>query len=138
MTKVSMTTEDASKKTSTVQLVKLERGFKLAEQWVNNMSKSLEDDQSNGAILESRPPRLGIGATVPRESKYVRANDPIERKLRATLNAKERKFDAKANDARVEEDEEDEEEELESKTKAFTKKRPSLLPSSLNRMKKRK
>ncbi|CAH9091915.1 unnamed protein product [Cuscuta europaea] len=133
-----MTTEDASKTTSTVQLVKLERGFKLAEQWVNNMSKSLEDDKSNGAILESRPPRLGIGATIPRESKYVRSNDPIEKKLRATLNAKERNIDTKANDERVEEDEEDEEEELESKTKAFTKKRPSVLPSSLGRIKKRK
>ncbi|VFQ61438.1 unnamed protein product [Cuscuta campestris] len=133
-----MTTEGTSKKTSRAQLVKLDRGFKLAEQWVNNMGKSLDDDKSNAAILEARPPRLGIGATVPRGPTYVRSNDPIERKLRGTLNAKEKKVDRKAPaDQKVEEKGDTDDEESESKTQAFAKKRLSL-PTFGDRKKKQK
>nr|GMC90383.1 secoisolariciresinol dehydrogenase-like [Ipomoea batatas] len=140
---IAMTTEETSKNNKRPQVVKLDRALKLAEQWVTNMGKSSDDDKPNGAILESRPPRLGIGAIVPRESKHVRSNDPIERKLRATLNAKERKAERRAderaisaNDKRVDEDSDDD--ESESKTKSFSKKRPAVFPSPLNPKKKHK
>nr|GMD71874.1 uncharacterized protein PB1E7.01C-like [Ipomoea batatas] len=143
MATIAMTTEETSKNNKRPQVVKLDRALKLAEQWVNNMGKSSDDDKPNGAILESRPPRLGIGAIVPRESKHVRSNDPIERKLRATLNAKQRKAERRAderaisaNDKRVDEDSDDD--ESESKTKAFSKKRPAVFPSPLNPKKKHK
>nr|GMC88804.1 uncharacterized protein PB1E7.01C-like [Ipomoea batatas] len=89
---IAMTTEETSKNNKRPQVVKLDRALKLAEQWVTNMGKSSDDDKPNGAILESRP------LLVPRESKHVRSNDPIERKLRATLNAKERKAERRADE----------------------------------------
>ncbi|CAN4111591.1 unnamed protein product [Withania somnifera] len=128
--------EEASKKTARPQLVLLKKVFKLAEQWVNSMGDSSDDAKPNEVVLESRPPRLGIGAAVPRQSQTVLSNDPVERKLSAELEAeKRRKLKSSetstnsAKDGKV--DEESDKEESESKTKAFTKKRPASLPSSL-------
>nr|XP_009799593.1 PREDICTED: uncharacterized protein PB1E7.01c isoform X1 [Nicotiana sylvestris]XP_009799600.1 PREDICTED: uncharacterized protein PB1E7.01c isoform X1 [Nicotiana sylvestris]XP_009799607.1 PREDICTED: uncharacterized protein PB1E7.01c isoform X1 [Nicotiana sylvestris]XP_009799617.1 PREDICTED: uncharacterized protein PB1E7.01c isoform X1 [Nicotiana sylvestris]XP_009799624.1 PREDICTED: uncharacterized protein PB1E7.01c isoform X1 [Nicotiana sylvestris]XP_009799631.1 PREDICTED: uncharacterized pro len=139
--KMTISSEEASKKTSRSQLVVLNRAFKLAEQWVNNMGSS-DDAKPNNVVLESRPPRLGIGAAVPRQSQTVLSNDPAERKLRAKLDAEKRKklksseaSTISAKDGKV--DEESDDEELESKTKAFTKKRPAALPSSLQAKKKK-
>ncbi|XP_073277502.1 uncharacterized protein [Primulina huaijiensis] len=124
-----------SKKKSEPKLVKLDRSFKLAEQWVNNMSASSINDKSAVVELEGRPARLGIGATVPRESKVTLSNDPIERKLLAKLNAYKRKVVERADDSEPSArnrhvDEDSEEDESESKTKVFGKKRPmSLTPT---------
>ncbi|KAL2469050.1 hypothetical protein Fot_50626 [Forsythia ovata] len=139
---LAMTKEEASKKCSRPEFVKLDKAFKLAEQWVNNMSKSSEGRKSIAIELEGRPARLGIGATVPRGSKVVNSSDPVERKLLAKLDAEKRKvvkraeeFAPSSKDGNVDEDGED---ELESKTKAFAKKRPLNTISPLQRKKKHK
>nr|XP_025887725.1 uncharacterized protein LOC101267844 isoform X1 [Solanum lycopersicum] len=140
----NMTTslEESSKKTSRPQLVVLNKAFKLAEQWVNSMGNSSDDANPTVVVLESRPPRLGIGAAVPRQSQTVLSNDPAERRLRAKLDAeKRRKLKSSEastisnKDGKV--DEESDEDESESKSKAFTKKRPAPLPSTLQVKKKK-
>ncbi|KAM3282377.1 putative protein PB1E7.01c [Capsicum chacoense] len=140
---MTMSLEEASKKTSRPQLVVLNKAFKLAEQWVNSMGGSSDDVKPKDAVLESRPPRLGIGAAVPRQSQTVLSNDPAERRLRAKLDAEKRRklkssdsSTISAQDGKV--DEESDEEESESKTKAFSKKRPTAaLPSTLQAKKKK-
>ncbi|XP_060218610.1 uncharacterized protein LOC132645575 [Lycium barbarum] len=140
---MTMSLEEPSKKASRPQLVVLNRAFKLAEQWVSSMGDTSDDVKPNEVILESRPPRLGIGAAVPRQSQTVLSNDPAERRLRAKLDAEKRRklksseaSTVSANDGKV--DEESDEEESESKTKAFTKKRPAAaLPLSLQAKKKK-
>lgn len=134
--------EEPSKKNSRPQLVVLNKAFKLAEQWVNSMGDSPDDAKPNETVLESRPPRLGLGAAVPRQSQTVLSNDPVERKLRAKLDAEKRRKlkiseapTISAKDGKV--DEESDEEESESKTKAFTKKRPSAFPLTLQTKKKK-
>ncbi|KAL8499998.1 hypothetical protein ACS0TY_019841 [Phlomoides rotata] len=86
--------------------------------------------------------RLGIGATVPKESKFTHSNNPIERKLLAKLHNDKRntakKHEDLATSAKDENaDEDSEEDESESKTRAFGKKRP---PASIShrQMKKRR
>ncbi|CAA2935045.1 Hypothetical predicted protein [Olea europaea subsp. europaea] len=113
-----------------------------AELWVNNMSKSSVDGKSTAIELEGRPARLGIGATVPRGTRVANSSDPVERKLLAKLDAEKRKdvrraeeFAPSLKDRNVDEDSED---ELESKTKAFSKKRPLNTTSSLQQKKKHK
>ncbi|KAG8391836.1 hypothetical protein BUALT_Bualt01G0228400 [Buddleja alternifolia] len=134
-------TEDDQKKKVQPQLVKLEKALKLAEQWVNNMSTTSVNQKSFIVDLEGRPSRLGIGATVPRESKVELSNDPVQRKLLAKLHADKRKTIKRdeeaapsAKDGSVDED--SEEEESESKTRAFSKKRPMNLTSPLHAKKK--
>ncbi|KAK4371922.1 hypothetical protein RND71_007306 [Anisodus tanguticus] len=138
---MTMSLEEASKKTSRPQLVVLNRAFKLAEQWVNSMGDSSDDAKPNEVVLESRPPRLGIGAAVPRQSQTVLSNDPAERRLRAKLDAEKRRKLKSSEASTISPkdeivDEESDEEESESKTKAFTKKRPAF-PSSLQAKKKK-
>lgn len=134
--------EEDPKKKPLPHLVKLDYAFKLAEQWVNNMSKSSINDKSPSTELEEgRPLRLGIGATVPRESKFTRSSDPVERKLLAKLhNEKKRVAMEQESLAPAAEngngDEDSEEEESESKTRAFVKKRPPGPISSLHAKKK--
>ncbi|KAI3781754.1 hypothetical protein L2E82_11778 [Cichorium intybus] len=125
-----MSTEELSEKSARPELVKLNSAFKLAEKWVSNMTKTTED-KSTRVVLEARPPGLGIGAVVPRQQKVGLSNDPVERKLRAQLDAGKRKFSKMAEESQQEnKDNEtsDEDEESESRTKAFVKKKPSILP----------
>ncbi|KAL3536817.1 hypothetical protein ACH5RR_000183 [Cinchona calisaya] len=135
--------DEVSKKASVPQLVKFNRGFKLAEQWVNNMSKLDEDDRSVKVKLQGRPPRLGVGAAVPRESKTVLSNDPVERRLRAKLENDKRKLVKHADelagpvlDGSSHQDSDDE--EPESRTEAFAKKRHVNWTSTLQAKKKQK
>ncbi|CAA0820770.1 Protein of unknown function (DUF3245 [Striga hermonthica] len=134
-------TEKDPKNKPQPQLVRLDRAFKLAEQWVNNMSKSSVDTKSTSVDLEGRPAGLGIGATVPKESRVTRSDNPVERKLIATLNANKKKAITKneAPSAKVENvlDEESDEDESESKTRSFTKKRPQGFSHSLLQSKKK-
>lgn len=86
-------------------------------------------------------PRLGIGATVPKESKFTQSSNPVERKLLAKLHNDRRKISMKHEDLAPSAkngnaDEDSEEEESESKARAFTKKRP-LGPISLLHAKKK-
>lgn len=75
--------------------------------------------------------RLGIGAAIPRENKVTRSNDPVERKIQAKLDSGKRRAvqnaEELAKDSISEED--SDEEELESRTQAFTKKRPPMTSS---------
>ncbi|KAL3622118.1 hypothetical protein CASFOL_033529 [Castilleja foliolosa] len=125
-------TEEDPKNKPQPQLVKLNKAFKLAEQWVNNMSKPSVNEKSKSVELEGRPSRLGIGATVPKESRVTCSDNPVERKLLGKLNANKKKAmmrdaDFAAKDGN--DDEESEEEESESKTRSFGKKRPPSLNS---------
>ncbi|XP_024964898.1 uncharacterized protein LOC112505184 [Cynara cardunculus var. scolymus] len=120
-----MTTEESSKKIARPELVKLNRAFKLAENWVSNMTRTT-DNESTRVVLEARPPGLGIGAVVPRKPTLVLSNDPVERKLRAQLDAGKRKLSRTAEESEVRDDgSSDEEDEAESRTKAFAKKKTS-------------
>ncbi|XP_027115204.1 uncharacterized protein LOC113761935 [Coffea eugenioides] len=134
-----MKSDEASKKASLRPLVKFNKAFKLAEQWVNSMSQ-LEDEKF--AKVEVRPSRLGVGAAVARESKVVQSNDPIERRLRAKLESHKKKVVKNAEEpggptlnGNSQEDSDDE--ELGSKTKAFVKKRPADWTLSLQQGKKK-
>ncbi|XP_057787481.1 uncharacterized protein LOC131004750 [Salvia miltiorrhiza] len=136
--------EEDPKKKPQPQLVKLNHAFKLAEQWVNNMSKSSSNDKSTSIDLEGRPMRLGIGATVPKESQFTRSSNPVERKLLAKLHNDKRKVAMKdealvpsAENGKADEEDSDEE-ESESKTRAFTKKRTPNSISHLHARKKRR
>ncbi|KAK4411397.1 hypothetical protein Sango_0212700 [Sesamum angolense] len=107
------------------------------------MSKSSYDEKSTLVDLEGRPSRLGIGATVPKQSKVTRSDNPVERKLLAKLHADKRKVIKRdedlvpsAKDGNVDDDSEGE--EMESKTRAFSKKRHLSLTSPLNARKKHK
>ncbi|KAK9273838.1 hypothetical protein L1049_018650 [Liquidambar formosana] len=137
-----MSTNEAPQKIAPPKLVILDKALKLAEQWVDNMSGSLEDE-STEVDLEGRPSRLGLGAKVLRQCKVGPSNDPVERKLHAKLNAGKRKAAQSteetipsARDGCGDDDEEDE--DSESRTKVFSKKRVISLTSSLKAKKKLK
>ncbi|KAL4572275.1 hypothetical protein LXL04_019046 [Taraxacum kok-saghyz] len=128
---VPMSTEDSSKKSARPELVKLNSAFKLAEKWVSNMTRTT-DDKLTRIVLEARPPGLGIGAVVPRHQKVGLSNDPVERKLRAQLDAGKRKFSKMAEESQPENkdnESSDEDDESESRTKSFVKKKMKILPS---------
>ncbi|KAK9059478.1 hypothetical protein SSX86_020180 [Deinandra increscens subsp. villosa] len=138
-----MTTEDSSKKSAPPELVKLNSAFKLAEKWVSNMTRT-PDNESKRVVLEARPPGLGIGAVVPRQPKVGLSSDPVERKIRAQLDAGKRKYSKVEEESRPtpkddgDSDEDDDDDEPESRTKAFVKKKASSLPSSQPPTKKHK
>ncbi|KAL6570095.1 hypothetical protein OROMI_014609 [Orobanche minor] len=134
-------TKEDPKNKSQPQLLKLDKAFKLAEQWVNSMSKSSADQKSISVDLEGRPSRLGIGAIVPKESRVMHSNNHVERKLMAKLYddkkkamTRDRDLAPSAKDGNV--DEESDEEESESKTRSFGKKRPPSFNSSVHGNKK--
>ncbi|XP_043715808.1 uncharacterized protein LOC122664166 [Telopea speciosissima] len=122
------------------KLVTLNKAFQLAESWVNDMSGSTVDDSTEE--FEGRPSRLGLGAKVIHQTKSRALTDPIERKLRAKLDAGKRKAaknieesnPSEKNDKLGEDDSDDE--DSESRTNAFLKKR-SILPASSLHAKKR-
>ncbi|KAF5802785.1 hypothetical protein HanRHA438_Chr06g0272831 [Helianthus annuus] len=129
-----MATVDSSKKSARPELVKLNSAFKLAEKWVSNMTRT-DDKEPTRVVLEARPAGLGIGAVVPRQPKVGLSNDPVERKIRAQLDAGKRKY------SKIEEEshptprdngasDEDDDDEPESRTKAFAKKKAPSIPSA--------
>ncbi|KAL9315011.1 hypothetical protein ACSQ67_016012 [Phaseolus vulgaris] len=139
---LAMSVTATSKKTGAPQIFKLDKALKLAELWVNNMSKDADDHRTN-ADLEGRPSGLGLGARVSRQSKFVPSDDPVEKKLYAKLSAEKRKAANIAKEsatiARDDLDDDEESEELDSRTNAFAKRKPKLpLPSSIWPNKKQK
>ncbi|KAI3771413.1 hypothetical protein L6452_02577 [Arctium lappa] len=93
--------------------------------WVSNMTRTT-DNESTRVVLEARPPGLGIGAVVPRQPQVVLSNDPVERKLRAQLDAGKRKLSRSTEESEVRDDgSSDKEEEADSRTKAFVKRKAS-------------
>ncbi|KAL1817437.1 hypothetical protein DCAR_0521866 [Daucus carota subsp. sativus] len=136
-----MNKKDEVSKKDKIQVVKLDKAFKLAEKWVKNMSKSSEDQSTKGP-LKARPPRLGLGAAVPRQTPVAPSSDPVERKLRGNLDAAKRKAAKDVLEsvpsARDESVDEDSEEELESRSKAISKRPATNSNSSLQARKKQK
>ncbi|KAD5317714.1 hypothetical protein E3N88_17660 [Mikania micrantha] len=136
-----MTTQDSSTKNARPELVKLNSAFKLAERWVSNMTRTT-DNESTRVVLEAQPPGLGIGAVVPRKPKVGLSTDPVERKIRAQLDAGKRKHSKIEEESRpaprdVGSSDEDDD-EPESRTKAFVKKKASSLTSNQPPTKKHK
>ncbi|XP_061360053.1 uncharacterized protein LOC133304095 isoform X2 [Gastrolobium bilobum] len=137
-----MSVKETSKKTGASQIVKLDTALKLAEVWVNNMSKGADDETTN-VDIESRSSRLGLGAKVSRQSKVGPSNDPVERKLHAKLNAEKRKAANIAKEsttiARDVLDDDEDHEDVESRTSAFAKRKATVpLTSSILGNKKQK
>ncbi|XP_030931899.1 uncharacterized protein LOC126696913 [Quercus robur] len=123
-----MGTKETPKKTGLPQIVKRDMGLKLAEQWVNNMTKAAENELPE-VESEGQPYRLGLGAKVSRQAKFGPSNDPLEKKLRAKLNTGKRKaaiiakeYTPSARDGGDNEDDDDDD-DLDSRTSAFDKKR---------------
>ncbi|KAK4804285.1 hypothetical protein SAY86_004102 [Trapa natans] len=134
-----MNTETA-KKSGPPKIVTSNRAFTLAEQWVNSMSRAI-DDEPVKEETESRPLRLGLGAKVSRQIKPGNLNDPIARKLLSNLEAGKRKASTEKEKsslaAAVKDD--DSEDDLDSRSKAFVKKRHAPPPvDSVPTPKKRK
>ncbi|KAK7858811.1 uncharacterized protein LOC112019118 [Quercus suber] len=122
-----MGTKETPQKIGLPQIVKLDMGLKLAEQWVNNMTKAAENEQPE-VESEGQPYRLGLGAKLSRQPKHGPSNDPLEKKLRAKLNTGKRKAAISAKEytqsARDGGDNEDDDDgDLDSRTSAFDKKR---------------
>ncbi|XP_021773218.1 uncharacterized protein LOC110737153 [Chenopodium quinoa] len=122
------------------KLMTLNRGFKLAEQWVKNMPG---DEEAEETEVEARPARLGLGAKVPRKSQVEPIYDPVERRLHKKFGAG-RKKPAGDEDSipppNNEEDngDEDDDENLDSRTNSFAKKRPAFPPTTPQSKKKHK
>ncbi|XWS35160.1 hypothetical protein CRYUN_Cryun21dG0102000 [Craigia yunnanensis] len=112
-----------------------------AEQWVSKMSGTAEDEALE-VEQEGRVSGLGLGAKVPRQSKVVTSDDPVERKLYAKSGAgkrkafKNREFSTPSGRDGVDEDGDDE--DLESRSSAFAKKRAVPLTSQLQAKQKKK
>ncbi|RWR72204.1 U3 small nucleolar RNA-associated protein 25-like protein [Cinnamomum micranthum f. kanehirae] len=121
------------------QVVKLDKALKLAEAWVNNMSASAADEMVERKF-EGRPPRLGLGAKLTPRSKVASSADPVEKKLRAKLDAGKKRAardleELNASD-RNGEHSDDDEDGLESRANAFVKKRP-MVPATTLQVKKK-
>ncbi|KAL6279120.1 hypothetical protein ACE6H2_016001 [Prunus campanulata] len=119
-----------------------------AKKWVNDMTEPAEDEHFE---IQSRPARqvylfiyvfiwgegsiiifigflrLGLGAKVPRPSKFVPSDDPLERKLHYKLDAGRRAAAkiAEESTAASTASDDDDDEDLDSRTKTFEKKRPA-------------
>ncbi|KAK9147486.1 hypothetical protein Scep_006243 [Stephania cephalantha] len=120
------------------KLVKLDRGLKLAESWVNNMSGSAMDESTETEVEQSaRPARLGLGAKATHRSKQESWADPVERKLLIKLEAKKRAAAKSKEESNPSESEVDDsnDDDPECRSSAFNKKRtlPSVAPSLKNK-----
>ncbi|KAG8650261.1 hypothetical protein MANES_07G019100v8 [Manihot esculenta] len=147
LNELTMSTE-TQKKPGPPQIVRLDKALKLAEEWVNNMTKGTEEETTN-VEPEGRPSKLGLGAKVVQRSNVGPLNDPVERKLHAKLEAEKRKA-AKSFEESLPStieggngngiDHDDSDGESESRTNAFAKKRavPPAPTSSLRVKKKHK
>ncbi|KAI9109993.1 hypothetical protein K1719_019034 [Acacia pycnantha] len=135
-------TEPLKKGSSLPQIVKLDNAFKLAKEWVNNMSK-VEDDEPIDAETEHRPPRLGLGAKIGRQSKVGPSDDPVERRLYAKLDARKRKAAQSEEESRSSQrhgvgDDEDDDVDEDSRSSSFMKKAaPRPLFSTLGNKKRK-
>ncbi|KAI3974953.1 hypothetical protein MKX01_005064 [Papaver californicum] len=123
------TPETASKAKSAPKLVKLDRARKIAESWVNNKTRSPDDESSEEKEQETRPARLGLGAKVTPQARLGPSTDPAGKTAAKTLEE-----EPKANNGQASDDDDDE--EPESRTNAFTKKIVVPVPPCLQRKKK--
>ncbi|KAF5731735.1 hypothetical protein HS088_TW18G00420 [Tripterygium wilfordii] len=160
------TSMEQPQRTGLPQIVKLDVASKLAEKWVNDMTR-IEEVAPAEVESEGRPPRfvvfftlftisvlchfklflcfrrLGLGAKVARKTKYTPSDDPVEKKLHAKLEAEKRKAARSIEESNPSirnlcdaDDESDE--DLESRTNAFAKKRSAPPTASVQTKKKQK
>ncbi|WOG95387.1 hypothetical protein DCAR_0414703 [Daucus carota subsp. sativus] len=127
-----MNKKDEVSKKDKIQVVKLDKAFKLVIIHLFDFH-IFEVDY----IF-----RLGLGAAVPRQAPVAPSSDPVERKLRGNLDAAKRKAAKYALEsvpsARDESVDEDSEEELESRSRAISKRPATNSKSSLQARKKQK
>ncbi|XP_030440542.1 uncharacterized protein LOC115662545 [Syzygium oleosum] len=132
---------EATQKSGVPQIIKSNVALKLAEQWVNNMTKVAEDEQTE-AESDGRPSRLGLGAKFSCQMRPGPLNDPVERKLFANLQSGKRKAAKDAEEsgptARDPGGDSDIDDELESRASAFAKKRAIAPPVPVTMKKKRR
>ncbi|CAM8976100.1 unnamed protein product [Rhodiola kirilowii] len=110
------------------KLVVSNKALKLAEKWVDGMSKST-DYETADLELEARPSRLGLGAKVPRHIEIGPLNDPVDRKLNSKLNATKRKASqiaAEYTRSSVDNNSDSDEDEPSGRSQAFSKKKATL------------
>ncbi|KAE8714541.1 hypothetical protein F3Y22_tig00110195pilonHSYRG00163 [Hibiscus syriacus] len=131
---------DRTKKSGPPKIVTLNNASKLAEQWLNKMNGSGQDEVVE-VEPEARPERLGLGAKVPRQSKVQLSNDPVARKLSAKLGAGKRKASKNQDSTPSGQDmvnEDDGDEDLDSRSSAFSRKKAVPTTSQLQVKKKLK
>ncbi|GLJ16581.1 hypothetical protein SUGI_0283920 [Cryptomeria japonica] len=82
---------ESSKKNDSQNVIVLNKSLKLAEGWVKQMNVG-EDSAKDAEEVEIqiRPQRLGLGAKFVPHSKFANTLNPVEKKLRAKLNAAKR------------------------------------------------
>ncbi len=92
---------ESSKKADLQQVVVLGKALKLAEGWVNQMNTGpgTAEDDVGGEEIQNRPARLGLGAKFVPHSKFAATLNPVEKKLRAKLNAAKRQSDLGTEEA---------------------------------------
>ncbi|KAE8723837.1 Detected protein of unknown function [Hibiscus syriacus] len=121
------------------KIITLNNASKLAEQWLNKMNGSGQDEVVE-AEPEARPERLGLGAKVPRQSNVGLSNDPVVRKLSAKLGAGKRKASKNQDSSTLSGqdmvNEDDGDEDLDSRSSAFSRKR-AVPPTSQFQVKKK-
>ncbi|CAL9147575.1 unnamed protein product [Musa hybrid cultivar] len=77
-----------SKAKAPPKVVKLDKPLKLAEAWVNNMSTSATNEQSE-LEFEGQPSRHLLSKVTPK-MKVAVSSDPVEHKLLGKLNSKKK------------------------------------------------
>ncbi|KAI4369883.1 hypothetical protein MLD38_018279 [Melastoma candidum] len=132
-------TKEATQKSGPPKIVASVTAFKLAEQWVNNMSK-VEMDPPKNIESEGRPSRLGLGAKFTPQLRTKPSNDPVEKRLYSQLEARKRKAAKESEElslpARDTGNESGSEGEPESRAASFSKKRaPTTVVTSLTKKK---
>ncbi|XP_010549394.1 PREDICTED: uncharacterized protein LOC104820589 [Tarenaya hassleriana] len=134
-------TSETSKKKGPLQIFKLDTASKLAEQWIKDMSKPAEDEQT--VTEQARPHRLGLGAKVSKQTKRRPSDNPLDQKLQGKLDAGRRKH-AKTvaesmpfSNKNTGHDSDDDDDESESKSRAFGKKKAVPQASPLQAKKKK-
>ncbi|KAG0461930.1 hypothetical protein HPP92_020406 [Vanilla planifolia] len=122
------------------KVVKLEKAFKLAERWVDDMNGSASSDLNEPEFI-GRPERLGLGARIMPNARPSSSTDPIERKLMGKVNAMKQKslkiIEAANREANASSDSDDDE-VPESRIKALSKKRSQPMAMPKNSSKKSK
>jgi hypothetical protein len=132
----------SSKKADLQQVVVLNKALKLAEGWVKQMNTgpdTAEDDVGEEEI-QNRPARLGLGAKFVPHSKFAATLNPVEKKLRAKLNAAKRQSDLGTEEAcsidkdikeHKCEDNDIDSDDSDSRANAFSRKQTKHLANSL-------
>ncbi|XP_057825687.2 uncharacterized protein LOC131037531 [Cryptomeria japonica] len=136
----------STKENDSQKVIVLNKSLKLAEGWVKQMNVG-EDSAKDAEEVEIqiRPQRLGLGAKFVPHSKFATTLNPVEKKLRAKLNAAKRQSasgteescsvdkDSKAHEIKHSnvDDYDDDDGDSESRANTFNKRREKYSANSL-------